>query len=45
MGICLDDGTLVFAAQYKDAEAMPFSTIVYSKDGGKTWQVGTGAKS
>ncbi len=44
-GIVLKDGTLVFAAQYKDAKAIPHSTIVYSKDKGKTWEVGTGAKS
>ncbi|MEI7423318.1 MAG: sialidase family protein [Prolixibacteraceae bacterium] len=44
-GITLTDGTLVFPAQYKDAHAMPYSTIIYSKDHGKTWSVGTGAKS
>jgi len=53
MGITLDDGTLVFAAQFKEdigSQALdggkytPFSTIVYSKDGGQTWVIGTGAK-
>ncbi len=44
-GITMNDGTLVFAAQYKDSDAMPFSTIIYSRDHGKTWSVGTGAKS
>lgn len=44
-GITMQDGTLVFAAQYKDAEKMPYSTIIYSKDKGQSWQVGTGAKS
>lgn len=44
-GITMKDGTLVFAAQYKDQNAVPHSTIVYSKDGGKNWHVGTGAKS
>lgn len=44
-GITMTDGTLVFPAQYKDAQAMPYSTIIYSKDHGKTWSVGTGAKS
>src|SRR5690606_21118613 len=39
------DGTLVFAAQYKDRDRIPHSTIVQSRDGGKTWTVGTGAKS
>lgn len=44
-GITLKDGTLVFPAQYKDKDQMPHSTIIYSKDKGKSWQVGTGAKS
>lgn len=44
-GITMKDGTLVFAAQYKDENAIPHSTIVYSKDQGATWHVGTGAKS
>lgn len=44
-GIVMKDGTLVFPAQYKDSEAMPFSTVIYSKDKGNTWQVGSGAKS
>lgn len=44
-GIVMEDGTLVFAAQYKDENEMPYSTIIYSKDKGETWQVGTGAKS
>lgn len=45
MGISMRDGTLVFPAQYKDAEAMPHSTLIYSKDHGKTWKAGIGAKS
>ncbi len=44
MGITTQDGTLVFAAQYKDKNQLPHSTIVYSKDKGKTWHMGTGAK-
>lgn len=44
MGITTKDGTLVFAAQYKDKKQVPHSTIVYSKDKGKTWHIGTGAK-
>ncbi len=53
-GITLSDGTLVFPAQFKaDIGAMALdggkytchSTIVYSKDGGETWHVGTGAKT
>ncbi|TCS86484.1 sialidase-1 [Anseongella ginsenosidimutans] len=44
-GITLEDGTLVFPAQFKDKDGMPWSTIIYSKDRGKTWHTGTGAKS
>jgi sialidase-1 len=45
-GITMRDGTLVFAAQYQDtpeAKRLPRSTIIYSKDHGRTWQIGTGA--
>jgi sialidase-1 len=44
-GITMRDGTLVFPAQFKDHENMPHSTMIYSKDRGKTWTIGTGAKS
>lgn len=44
-GITLEDGTLVFPAQFKDEEQVPHSTLIYSKDHGETWQIGTGAKS
>ena len=53
-GITLKDGTLVFPAQFKaDIGATAIdggqytchSTIVWSKDGGNTWQIGSGAKS
>ena len=44
-GITLTDGTLVFPAQFKDDQKIPYSTLIYSKDHGKTWHVGTGAKS
>ncbi|MGY8770601.1 MAG: sulfatase-like hydrolase/transferase [Pirellulales bacterium] len=45
-GITMHDGTIVFAAQYQDSpedRRLPHSTIIYSKDHGTTWQVGTGA--
>ena len=45
-GITLRDGTIVFAAQYQDPpkkKRLPHSTIIFSKDHGETWQVGTGA--
>ena len=44
-GIALTDGTLVFAAQYRAAGGKPWSTLIASKDHGKTWQVGSGVKS
>ena len=45
-GITMQDGTIVFAAQYQDPPArrrLPHSTIMYSKDHGVTWEIGTGA--
>jgi sialidase-1 len=54
MGITLKDGTLVFPAQFKadigtksldGGQYTCHSTIVYSKDQGNTWHIGTGAKS
>lgn len=53
-GITMSDGTLVFPAQFKSdtgtkavdgGQYTCHSTIVYSKDGGNTWHIGTGAKS
>lgn len=44
-GIIMKNGTIVFAAQYWDASHVPYSTIIYSTDGGKNWQRGIGAKS
>ena len=44
-GITLTDGTLVFPAQFKDENQMPHSTIIFSKDRGANWKIGTGAKS
>ena len=37
-GITLEDGTLVFPTQGRDASGKPFSNITYSSDGGKTWK-------
>lgn len=37
-GIVMHDGTLVFAAQYWDEHKMPHSTIIYSRDHGRSWQ-------
>ncbi|MHA7865105.1 exo-alpha-sialidase [Flagellimonas marinaquae] len=44
-GITMDNGTLVFPAQFKDKDRIPHSTIIYSEDGGESWEVGNGAKS
>ncbi|TWU03261.1 sialidase family protein [Neorhodopirellula pilleata] len=46
MGITMRDGTLVFAAQYQDSvsnKRLPRSTIIYSRDHGIHWSIGTGA--
>lgn len=43
-GITLKDGTLAFAAQFRDANGMPWSTMISSKDHGETWEAGTGVK-
>lgn len=37
-GITMEDGTLVFAFQHVDAQRVPWSGIIYSKDHGKTWE-------
>lgn len=53
-GITMADSTLVFPAQFKEdigekaidgGKYTCHSTIFYSKDGGKTWKIGTGAKT
>lgn len=44
-GITMQDGTLVFPAQFKDVNQVPNSTLIYSKDHGKTWVAGTSAKT
>jgi sialidase-1 len=44
-GITMKDGTLVFPAQFKDGDQIPHATIIYSRDRGQTWRIGTGAKS
>ncbi|QNF35745.1 exo-alpha-sialidase [Adhaeribacter swui] len=37
-GIAMQDGKLVFPAQYWDEKGMPHSTIIYSTDHGKNWK-------
>ncbi len=45
MGITMQDGTLVFAAQYIDADKLPNACIIYSKDRGETWHLHSPARS
>ena len=45
-GITMRDGTLVFAGQFQDStdnQRLPRSTIIFSKDHGLNWEIGTGA--
>ncbi|TAJ13605.1 exo-alpha-sialidase [Marinilabiliaceae bacterium JC017] len=53
-GICMKNGTLVFPAQYKKdigkksldgGQYTCHSTIIYSQDAGKNWNIGSGAKT
>jgi len=47
-GITMHDGTLVFPAQFQlspDEKRMPHSTVIWSKDHGETWHIGTGVKA
>lgn len=37
-GIAMQDGKLVFAAQYWNETKIPYSTIIYSDDKGSTWK-------
>ncbi|MGV3504933.1 MAG: exo-alpha-sialidase [Adhaeribacter sp.] len=37
-GIVMQDGKLVFPAQYWDEKGMPHSTIIYSPDHGQSWK-------
>ena len=43
-GITLKDGTLVFPAQFRAADGLPWSTLIWSKDRGETWRIGKGVK-
>lgn len=48
-GVCLQDGTLVFPAIYRaadggESQGKPFATILWSRNDGEDWQMGTGAK-
>lgn len=42
-GIVMQDSTLVFPIQWTDSTHMPFASIVWSRDNGRTWTIGTPA--
>ena len=44
-GITMRDGTRVFPTQYIDAERMPHSAIMYSRDSGRTWHMHLGPRA
>lgn len=44
-GIAMKNGTVVFAAQYIDAERMPHACLIYSDDHGRSWHLHEGARS
>src|SRR4029079_18482554 len=47
-GIAMQNGTLVFPSQYWDETkkpGIPYSSVIYSHDHGKTWRSGMGAKA
>lgn len=42
-GIVMADSTLVFPIQWTDSSYMPYASIVWSRDNGKTWTIGAPA--
>ncbi len=38
-GVQLRDGTLVFAAQFRNASGVPHACLIFSADGGNTWRI------
>ncbi len=44
-GITMSDGTLVMPTQGRDETGLPFSNLMWSADHGKTWTVGSHARS
>jgi sialidase-1 len=43
-GICLEDGTLVMPTQGRDAQGLPFSNLMSSRDHGRSWIVSAPAR-
>ncbi len=44
-GITMENGTLVFAAQFIDSTRIPHAGIMYSTDHGVTWHISSSARS
>lgn len=44
-GIAASDGSIIFAAQYLDAQRMPHACIICSDDHGRTWHLHESARS
>lgn len=44
-GITMSNGTLVMPTAGRDEKGIPFSNLMWSKDHGKTWKLGTAARS
>ena len=44
-GITMRDGTLVMPTQGRDAEGLPFSNLMWSRDHGESWTLGSHARS
>lgn len=44
-GITTSDGTLVMPTQGRDAQGIPFSNLMWSRDHGKSWTLGNHARS
>ncbi len=42
-GIVMQDSTLVFPIQWTDSTHMPFASVVWSRDNGRTWTIGAPA--
>lgn len=42
-GIVMQDSTLVFPVQWTDSAYIPYASIVWSRDNGKTWTIGAPA--
>lgn len=44
-GIVADDGTLIFPIQFIGSDRVPNAGVMYSRDGGDSWHIGSHARS